>query len=130
MSKFIALLAVGAMIVGCSSGSSSSGNSGTLSGLWDLTETEDGLQDVVYLEFRSDSAFTFYDYEADSFGTGENCYGILSLPYESLGNSQYDIGGEVITAVINGDQLTITDSEGTFTFARLTGISSTDLNAC
>ena len=111
-------------------GDSGNGNSPNMAlvGLWDFSE--DG--DIQYQEFSADGTITNWDYDCDIWGDGENCY-IKGGPFAftPLGNNQFEgFGGEVVTIVVNGNQMTVTDIDGTFVYPRLTGLSTTDFNIC
>lgn len=97
-----------------------------IAGLWDVTE--DG--DIQYQEFTTDGQAINWDYDADEWGDGENCYDRFAVNFTYLGGNQYEGFGEVVTVVVNGDQITITDSFGTGTYPRLQGLSTADFNRC
>ena len=71
---------------------SASGSSANIAGLYDITETVvDGVVDVAYLEISNNGTLTFYDYQQDDFGQGDNCYEISlgDSVISPLGNDEY-----------------------------------------
>ncbi len=126
-----------ALILGaCGGGGSSSSDSGNFSGstdtsaiegLWDVTDGDD----IQYIQYTADGTYYNWDYEGDPNGSGENCYDRSpGFPILNLGGNRYDGLGEIATIVVNGDSMTVTDSFGTDTFPRLTGVAIADLNEC
>jgi len=118
--KLFPLIVASTFLVGC-------GGGGAIAGLWDFTEGDD----VEYQEIKANGEATNYDYQGDAAGSGENCYdrfGPITLVHE--GGNSYNGLGEIFTAEVNGDTITISDSFGTNTYPRLTGLSTTDFNIC
>lgn len=118
---------------GGGSGSSDSENfagstdTSAIEGLWDFS-TDD---DIQYIQYTADGTYYNWDYEGDANGSGENCYDRSpGFPILNLGGNRYDGLGEIATIVVNGDSMTVSDSFGTDTFPRLTGVAIADLNEC
>lgn len=64
------------LLAGCGgSGSSSDAQLSQIVGVWG----DGNNDDVEYIVIDSVGTLSFYDYQADAFGTGENCYLIESL---------------------------------------------------
>jgi len=100
-----------------------------ITGLWDFSSEGD----TDYQEFTADGKAIAWDYQADSNGNGADCYrkfGPVDFVHQS-GNVFLSVG-ELVTVVLSADrnQITVTDFEGTFTYPRLVGVSSSDFNAC
>jgi len=57
---------------------SATGDSSSIAGLYDLTKTTDGIQDVAYMTIAENGSITFYDYQQDDKDQGDNCYNITS----------------------------------------------------
>ena len=116
-----------------------------IAGLWDGT-TSDG--DVVYWSFAAEGVLTRYDFQQDGItsASGENCYYVnepITVTPES--GDDYSIGNIAVTAVVNGESLSVTfleadqfdldengDTEETpvFTWTRLNVPLLEDLNSC
>jgi len=154
-SRQLLVLSVITVLIGCS-GSTSDGNSTQISeissginsdiyGIWNTSYSfaGDGREDISYLKL-SDAEYVYYDYQADSFGTGENCYLIeggtlLDLPIKN----EYMIRNLRHEAYIDDGDLVLTFSDfydidrdndnteiHTFAHSRLEGISEMDFNEC
>lgn len=113
--------------------------------MWDGT-TNNG--DVVYWHFAADGLLTRYDFQQDgiSSASGENCY-FANEPVTVTpeGGEDYSIANVAVTAVVNGESLTVTfleadqndlnengDTEETpvFNWTRLITPVLEDLNSC
>lgn len=116
-----------------------------IAGLWDGT-TSNG--DVVYWSFAADGVLTRYDFQQDGIpsASGENCYSVSEpITVTPEGGEDYSIGNVAVTAVVNGESLSITfleadqfdldengDTQETpvFVWTRLTTPMLEDLNSC
>ena len=128
-----------------------------IAGLYDVSEVDEGLLDVLYLEIASDGGFTVYDYDGDDFDQGDNCYFAETGRFESLGGDRYRVfpagdEGVVVDAdaetndvelVRSSDGLRVSyvdtfdeDEDGdtaetlVFVYPSVTNLSSTDFNSC
>ena len=116
-----------------------------IAGLWDGT-TSNG--DVVYWSFAADGVLTRYDFQQDGItsASGENCYSVSEpITVTPEGGEDYSIGNVAVTAVVNGEFLSVTfleadqfdldengDTEETpvFMWTRLNTPVLEDLNSC
>ena len=131
---------------------------GAVAGLWDTTEISNGLQNIGFTQIGENGDITFFDFQQDDIGTGENCYAIVAgtSVIEQLANLTFintfysdpdtscdvltdsleltfDANGSLeITSVDESDE----DNDGdtneliTRTFPEVLGTSVTDLIAC
>lgn len=53
-------------------------NNPSVLGLWDRGGTKDNKTDVLYSYIGENSEYIVYDYEQDDFGSGENCYTVVT----------------------------------------------------
>ena len=131
---------------------------GAVTGLWDTTEISNGLQDIAVTQIGQNGDITFFDFQQDDVGNGDNCYVIVAgtsvieqladLSFINTFYSDPDTSCNVLTDSLeltfdaNGsleissvDELD-TDNDGditetiTETFPRINGVSATDLIAC
>ena len=131
---------------------------GAVTGLWDTTEISNGLQDIAVTQIGQNGDITFFDFQQDDVGNGDNCYVIVAgtsvieqladLSFINTFYSDPDTSCNVLTDSLeltfdaNGsleissvDELD-TDNNGditetiTETFPRINGVSATDLIAC
>ena len=126
--------------------------------MWDTTEISNGLQDIAVTQIGQNGDITFFDFQQDDVGNGDNCYVIVAgtsvieqladLSFINTFYSDPDTSCNVLTDSLeltfdaNGsleissvDELD-TDNDGditetiTETFPRINGVSATDLIAC
>lgn len=112
-----------------------------ISGVWNATEEVGQFKDVRYIVFEVDSneivkgSFVTYDYDADSFDLGENCYRkfsdeIVDLGYGDFEITKYSINEDdelvvvldqyLIHAKLSGNELTILDDDETTIYPKST----------
>ena len=119
-----------------------------IAGLWDGSETVDGVTDVVYWNFAADGVLTRYDYQQDGVAdaSGENCYLVGDPTTVSPEDEDtYSLSNVAITAVRTDDTLDIIfldadvndfDADGdtaetpTLSWTLLTTPGLDDLNSC
>lgn len=94
-----------------------------ISGVWDLTETDEDGEDQIYLAIKDNGEFIIYDYDGDTWDQGEDCYYKFSETITDLGNGSFEIsayGGDYSTSDISlsDNQLTVTDSSETYAFPK------------
>lgn len=94
----IALIFLSSVLTGCGGGGGdgggiqgSTGIPSELAGVWDVSETFDGLYDEFYVVIRRNGTGTDYDYAGDSYDNHANCYWIDQFEIESLGDDEYRI---------------------------------------
>ena len=131
---------------------------GAVAGLWDTTEISNGLQNVRLTQIGENGDLTFFDFQQDDIGNGDNCYivdagtsvieQLADLTFINTFYSDPDTSCNVLTDSLeltfdaNGS-LEITsvdefdeDNDGdttdsiTRTFPAIRGVSATDLIAC
>ncbi len=131
---------------------------GAVAGLWDTTEISNGLQNIALTQIGDNGDITFFDFQQDDVGNGDNCYVITAgtsvieqladLSFINTFYSDPDSSCDVLTDSLeltfdaNGsleitsvDELDV-DNDGntnetiTETFPRIDGVSVTDLIAC
>ncbi len=133
-------------------------NIGAVAGLWDTTEVTNGLQNIGLTQIGENGDITFFDFQQDDIGNGDNCYVVVAgtsvieqLADMSFINTFYsdtDTSCDVLTDSLeltftaNGSlEITSTDetdedNDGntneliTRTFPEILGVSATDLIAC
>jgi len=131
---------------------------GAVAGLWDTSETSNGLQDIALTQIGENGDVTFFDFQQDDIGNGDNCYVIVAgtsvieqladLTFINTFYNDPDTSCDVLT-----DSLEITfdadgslaftsidqfdnDNDGdtnesiTRTFPEISGVSATDLISC
>jgi len=101
-------------------------NSQAIEGLWDITANGN----IRYLEFTADAKWIIWDYDADLVGGGLNCYRKTEADFIPIGNNNFNLTGEVVTVVVDGDKATVSNSAGTFTYPRAVGVSVVDFALC
>ena len=134
------------------------GNVGEIAGLWDTTEVVNGFQDIALTQIRENGEISFFDFQQDDIGNGDNCYVIVTgtSVLDQVSDSEFvnffysnlDISCELqadeldlsinadgsldISSIeeFNGDNDGNTDEITAQTFPRINGVSVTDLIAC
>ncbi len=136
-----------------------SGNFAAIAGLYDATEEDDLLgTDIFYVEITQAGSIIGYDYQQDEFDDGDNCYiidsgtSVLRQTATSTYTNVYYEDTEFNCDTLTEEGIIITRSGSTLTSESadrgdldndgdttervvetlqvLTGLSSTDFNAC
>jgi len=108
----------------------------SIAGLWDDSYTfPNGTVNITYLQITADGRYVNYDYRGDSFDLGQNCYETIAgvITEEDGGGYRSVVLGEELRfdAIAEGGQLRVTFEGGAMTtLAEVTGVSTTDFNAC
>lgn len=130
--KLMQLVVLSAVVAGCSSAGGDvedavPGSTAAIAGLWNFSTNDD----TDYREYSADGTAIIWDYDGDAAGDGDNCYyKVGPTPIVNKGNDVYEGFDGTVTATVDGDNLTITSSDGTIVYPRLLGLSTADFNIC
>ena len=82
-----------------------------IAGVWNNSETIDGLTDEVYLVIKTNGTVVFYDYMGDSFDAEANCYMSFTETISDLGGGDFLVGGNwtVHLTISSGNLITTFD---------------------
>ena len=134
------------------------GSVGDVAGLWDTTDVSEGLRNVALTRISDNGEITFFDFQQDDVGNGENCYVIVSgasvieqVSESTFINTFYSDPDTSCNLLIDEIEVTVNpdgdldiisidqfdeDNDGntnetiTETFPEIFGVSTTDLIAC
>jgi len=132
MKKILLITLACLFIVGCEDDESSSNNENLaqpslaqISKTWDLTETDEFGEDVVYLVVKDHGEFIIYDYDGDSWDEGDECYYKLTSTITDLGDGSFEIAAcedyyPVVDMSISEGRLAISDEEGAYSYPEAT----------
>ncbi len=111
-------------------GAPNSGSStATIAGFWNFSSTDGS--DVVYELITSEGMITYYDYDQDSEGDGQNCYYVQTDSFTAVGNNEYNFNGFILNMRKSGDNLLVSyPGGGQASVPPVVGISPVDLNSC
>ena len=122
---------------------------GDIVGWWDASSVVDGARDAYYVQIKRNGLAQDYDWQADDFDMGDNCY--LTYQYDEHLVFQTDASGYVknvarmvqkyrfdrdvqISLSLDGDTLTVTVTDGgeseTFTLKRISDPNISPLDIC
>jgi len=133
MKKVLVLTISSLFLMACGSGESTTESTtesnigkpslSEISGVWDLTETDEFGEDQLYVAIKESGEFVIYDYDGDSWDQGEDCYYKFSETITDLGNGSFEIseyGGEysISNISLSENQLTVTESSETLSFPK------------
>jgi len=64
------------LLTGCGGGSEPTAvtSISQIEGLWDFSDTDGGVKDISYLNIASSGSLILYDYLADDYDNGPDCY--------------------------------------------------------
>lgn len=102
MNKFLALSFTSLFLVACNSDDSTTENTQSaniaqpslaqIAGVWDFTETSQLGEDQIYFAINSDTnEYVIYDYLADSYDNGPDCYLKVSEVITDLGDGLFEL---------------------------------------
>jgi hypothetical protein len=102
MKKFLALSFTSLFLVACNSDDNTTENTQSaniaqpslaqIDGVWDFTETSQSGEDQIYFAINSDTnEYVIYDYLADSYDNGPDCYLKVSEVITDLGDGLFEL---------------------------------------
>jgi hypothetical protein len=102
MKKFLALSFTSLFLVACNSDDNTTENTQSaniaqpslaqIDGVWDFTETSQSGEDQIYFAINSDTnEYIIYDYLADSYDNGPDCYLKVSEVITDLGDGLFEL---------------------------------------
>lgn len=129
MKKLLALTISSLFLVACGGDDSTNSNNigkpslSQISGVWDLTETDEFGEDQLYLAIKDSGEFIIYDYDGDTWDQGEDCYYKFSETITDLGSGAFEISeymGDYSTSNISltENQLAVVETSEKHTFPR------------